>query len=224
MVAVIALCGVGTAQASGWTTNFTTSIASALTDWTQDLTFPQYNPAWSGGVTLTQIDLSVSSLLDTSFFITNGSTSVSTGVLVRTEITISINDPGLLLAFTNCNPWVDKTFPSPGTGWLLAPGAFMNLPNVGSYSSSASQIEHYTTLTAPLVMNEFTGTGNIALPSSAQAETWTEASDGNATISQITHADLTGTITYWAAIPEPSTVLLVGLGLAAVVWRLRRRP
>jgi hypothetical protein len=219
MVAVIALCGVGTARASGFTTNFTTStpIVSSLTDWTHDLTFPQYDPAWAGGGTLTQIDFTVTSSLDTWFFITNGSPSTSTGVLVRTEITISIKDPGLLLAFTNLNPWVDKTFPIPGTGWTLAPGAFTSL---GTYTSSAAGIASYTDSG---VMSEFTGTGTIALPSTANAFTWTEASDGNATISQITHASLTGTITYWAAIPEPSTVLLVGLGLAAVGWRLRRR-
>ena len=42
MVAVIALCGVGTAQASGFTTNFTSTIASGLTDWTNNLTFPKF--------------------------------------------------------------------------------------------------------------------------------------------------------------------------------------
>jgi hypothetical protein len=219
MMVVIALCGVGTAQASEWTTNFTTStpVPSSLTDWTQNLTFPKYQSAWTGGGALTQIDFTVSSSVDTWFFITNGSALVSTGYLVKTEITISISDPGLLMAFTSSNPWVDKTFPSSGSGWILAPGGVTNL---GTYSSSASGIESYTDAG---VMSEFTGTGNILLPSTAHAETIESFSGGNVDIYQTTHASLTGTITYWAVIPEPSTVLLVGLGLAAVGWRLRRR-
>jgi hypothetical protein len=71
-------------------------------------------------------------------------------------------------------------------------------------------------------MSEFTGTGDIVLPSTAHAETIESFSGGNVDIFQTTHASLTGTITYWAAIPEPSTVFLVGFGLAAVAWRLRR--
>ena len=219
MVAVVALCGVGTAQATAWTTNFTTStpVPSSLTDWTQGLTFPQYNPSWTGGAALTQIDFTVSSSLDTYFFITNSSTATSTGYLVKTEITISINDPGLLLAFTSSNPWVDKIFPPSSYGWLLDPGAVTNL---GTYSSSAFGSESYTDAG---VMSEFTGTGDIVLPSTAHAETIESFSGGNVDIYQTTDASLTGTITYWAAIPEPSTVFLVGLGLAAVAWRLRRR-
>ena len=218
MVAVIALCGVGTAQASAWSTNFTTStpVPSTLTDWTRSLTFPQYNPAWTGGGALTQIDITISSSLDTYFAITNNSPSNSVGT-VKTEITISINDPSNLVAFTSLNPWIDKMFPSSGNGWNLAPGAGTTL---GTFTSSAAGAASYTDAG---VMSEFTGTGNILLPSTAHAETWEEFTGGNVDISQITHASLTGTITYWAVIPEPSTALLVGLGLAAVGWRLRRR-
>lgn len=222
IVAVIALCGVGTAQASGWlgSTNFTTStpIGSTLLDWTQSLTFPKYDPAWGGG-TLTQIDFTVtSSSLDTYFSITNNSSEVSTCQSIKAEITISINDPGLLLAFTNLNPWIDKLFPPGSYGWNLAAGSFTNM---GTYSSSASGTANYTDAG---VMSEFTGTGDILLPANARATTSiTGYTGGNVDIVQITHGDLTGTITYWAVIPEPSTALLVGLGLAAVAWRLRRR-
>jgi hypothetical protein len=221
MVAVIALCGVGTAQASGWTTNITTStpIGSTLTDWTQSFSFPKYQTAWSGGGTLTQIDFTVSSSLDTYFSITNSSPAISTGILVKTEITISIKDPSLLLAFTNLNPWVDSILPSTSFGWILAPGAITNL---GTYTSTASGI--IKTYTDAGVMSEFTGIGSILLPANAHAETLESYAGGNVDIAQITHASLTGSITYWATtIPEPSTVLLVGLGLAAVAWRLRRR-
>ena len=220
MVAVIAWCGVGTVQASGWTTNITTStpIGSSLTDWTQSFAFPKYQTAWSGGGTLTQVNFTVSSDLDTWFFITNSDTSISTGTLVKTEITISVNDPSLLLAFTNLNPWIDKTFPPSSFGWILAPGAVTNL---GTYTSTASAIEHYINAG---VMSEFTGVGSILLPANAHAVTTESFAGGNVNIDQITDASLTGTITYWATtIPEPSTVLLVGLGLAAVAWRLRRR-
>ena len=90
--------------------------------------------------------------------------SISTGT-VKTEITISINDPSYLLAFTNLNPWIDKMFPTSGNGWILAPGAVTNL---GTYTSTASAAASYTDAG---VMSEFTGTGNILLPANAHAET-----------------------------------------------------
>ena len=218
MVAVIALCGVGTAQAAGFTTNFTSTISSGLTDWTNNLTFPKFQTTWDGGgLTLTQVDLSISSTLDTYFYITNSSSSTSTGYLVKTEITITIKDPSNLLAFTNVNPWVDALFPSGSYGWLLQPGGVTNL---GTFNSSANAAHSYTDAG---VMSEFTGTGDILLPSATHTITTESFSGGNVDIFQTTHASLTGTITYWAVIPEPSTALLVGLGLAVVGWRLRRR-
>jgi hypothetical protein len=218
MVAVIALCGVGTAQASGFTTNFTTStpIGSTLTDWTNNLTFPKFQSAWASGGTLTQVDITISSSLDTYFAITNNSPSNSIGT-VQTKITISISDPGNLLAFTNVNPWIDKLFPSSGNTWNLTSGTGTNL---GTFTSSAAGAETYTD---GGVMSEFTGAGNILLSGATHTVTYEEFTGGNVDINQKTHASLTGTIEYWAVIPEPSTVLLVGLGLAAVAWRLRRR-
>lgn len=219
MVALIGLICIPT-LASATTISYptTTPVASTtLTDWEHTLAFQKFDASLG---TLTQVELYLSSGMDTIITVTNNSPSSSSGH-AKTEVFLSVQDSGGLILDA---PQIDKPFPG-GLGFSYSLAAY---PGPGNstisplYSVSASSDSFYTD--APLLA-EFTGSGNILLNANSNTYSVISYTGGVAEASQVTHAGLDGTVTYTytpAPIPVPSTVLLLGSGLVGL-GLLRRR-
>jgi hypothetical protein len=185
-----------------------TPIAPSLTDWSNTLLFPQFNPALG---TLDSVELNLSSGLTTELMIINGADSDSSGT-ANTWMEVTVQDPGLNLT-------APFNVYSTGFGYALGSGDSISTgPLTGSGGSDL-------TYTLGTILTEFTGGGNISLDASTFTQTLLANTGGVTTSSQVTDAGLTGTVTYTytAAVPEPSTFGLLALGLSALPLLRRQR-
>jgi len=178
----------------------TTPIAPTLTDWAGSLQFQKFNSAL-GNLTMVQIDLTGS--MTTVLTVTNVSSTLPSSGIAESELQITVQDSG-----GNLNvPEIDLlssafTFSNLGAGQTVVSG---------NLTSSGSSSKQYT---AAAVLAEFTGLGTIVivLPASTFTQTSIGYTGGNTLASQVTSAQLTGTVTYSYEVPEPATMLLLGLG------------
>jgi len=176
----------------------TTPIASTLTDWSSSLQFPKFNSAL-GNLTMVQIDLTGS--MTTVLTVKNVSSTLPSSGNAKTEIRMTVQDSGGNLNF----PEIDL---------LSSAFAYHNLGagqtvTSGNLTINGSSSDQYT---AAAVLAEFTGPGTIALPANTFTLTWLTNTGGNTVASQVTSAQLTGTVTYSYEVPEPATMLLLSLG------------
>jgi hypothetical protein len=212
-ILVLAAATVGVAssvQADMISGPFTTStpIPYTLTDWTGSLSFPMFNSALG---TLTEVDMTLNGAMQTTLTVTNNSPDSSSGN-AKTEVQMSVQDAGLHFS----PPQID--FNSPAFGYSLAGGG--NVTS-GLLTSSSSNSAVYT-LSA--ILAEFNGPGTIVLPASTFTQTLLANTGGNTAASQVTQADLTGTVTYhYNPVPEPSTFALFGVAALGLLACARRR-
>ncbi|MGB7581644.1 MAG: choice-of-anchor E domain-containing protein [Sedimentisphaerales bacterium] len=176
----------------------TTPIASTLTDWSSSLQFQQFNSAL-GNLTMVQIDLAGS--MTTVLTITNGDSTLPSSGDAKTELQMTVQDSG-----GNLNvPEMDFFSPAFAYSNLGAGQSVMS----GNLTKNSSSSDQYT---AAAVLAEFTGPGTIVLPASTFTQTWLTNTGGETSTTQVTSAQLTGTVTYFYEVPEPATMLLLGLG------------
>jgi hypothetical protein len=189
----------------------TTPIPSTLTDWIGSLAFPMFDSSLG---TLTSVKLDLTGNFSTVITVTNIGTSSSTGT-AKTEVAVTVQDGGNNLLV-------------PELDMFSSNFSFTNLPagqsvTSGTIIKSGSSSDIYT---LPAVLAEFTGPGTIVLPASTYTQTWIAYNGGNSNATQVTNAQLTGSVTYtYAPVPEPSTFALFGIGafgLLGYVWRKRR--
>jgi hypothetical protein len=187
---------------------FTTStpVPLTLTDWSSSLSFPQFSPSL-GILKIVQIDLNGS--LSTAITVTNSSPEGSSGT-AKTELQMTVQDSGNNLIA----PEIDMM--SPNYSYSLGPGGSSTS---GTLTKSGSSSDQYT---ASVVLAEFTGGGSIVLPAGTFTQTWLTNTGGNTFASQVTNASLTGTVTYFYELPEPTTICLLGLGGLALLRKGRR--
>lgn len=182
----------------------TTPISSTLTDWTGSLSFPQFSPS-SG--TLLSVQINLSGSMNTVLTITNSSPEASSGT-GKTELQFTVQDSGSNLV----NP-VMVLF-SPDFSYNLGSGLSTTS---GTLTESGTSSDTYTNST---VLAEFTGAGTISLNAGTFTQTWLTNTGGNTFASQVTDAQLTGTVIY-NYVPEPATIMLLGLG--ALTLRGRKK-
>jgi hypothetical protein len=213
--AAIVLLGAARTQAATISFVTTTPVASTKTDWSSFLDFQEFDPSLG---TLTSIEIQTSEGFDTTLTVTNESGSSSGGTL-QTEIFVTLTDPSGLPA--GISQQSDTLIPSSKITYSLAPGGSYT---TGTYTGSATTDATYV---APAILTEFTGSALIDIPVSTLTFANQQNTGGNTTASQVTHASATGDIIYTyteaAAVPEPASFGLIGLGLCATGLLYRRR-
>lgn len=201
----------------------TTPIPSQLTDWSGNLSFPQFNPALG---TLTSVEIVLSGNMTTTLTVTNNGASSSTGQ-VQTELQVGVNDVASILAPGGLpiaplvgipHPEIDQTSPYQDIGTIAA-GGNVTLP---AQNLAVSADNTYSNAT---LLSELTGLGSIVLP--AETRTFTGSKmivGGNDNIAQVTDASLSGTVTYtYTPVPEPATMSLLMIGGTTILLQRRKR-
>jgi len=176
------------------------------TNWTGTVIVPKFNATLG---TLTKITLNLSSGMSSVFNITNTNTSVASVGRVYAEERISLTNSaaGISGLFTN--------YISDEYAFNVAASGSATSPNLtGSKSKSTDYTG--TALTA------FTGAGNITLDTVAATEVWLNYTGGNVGTTNVTYADLTGTVTYTYNVPEPACLGALAAGLCLTLRRRRR--
>jgi hypothetical protein len=189
----------------------TTPIASTLTDWNGTLSFQQFNPSLG---TLTSVELDLSSTLTTTLTVTNNSPTSSSYGNAKTDMYVSVKGP------LNDAPQLEVLSQGFTYGTLLNQLGAGDSVVSGLLTKSGTSSNIYTLSS---VLSAFTGTGSISLPASTATYTDIAVTGGNTFSSQVTNANLTGTVTYtYTPVPLPSALLLLGPGLLSLVGIKRR--
>jgi hypothetical protein len=227
-VLVLAVIGLVVAAPVGADTISTSpqTVPPTLTDWGwTPLTFPRFDPSQG---TLTQVDLTLSAAMTTTFTLTNNGESDASGT-AYTDLEIFVEDAGYTLTPCNLSELLGLQ-----SGQLAVDSTHLPTTDLAPSEEEtygpfvrANNFDSSPDYTAPTILNEFTGTGNITLNAGAGATVWLDFSGGNVNYAQTTVASLTATVTYVYTpipVPEPSTLALLAVGALGVVgYRWRRR-
>jgi hypothetical protein len=189
---------------------YSSSISSALTDWSGNMVFPQFDSSLG---TLMSVELYVGSSFDTVLTVSNTGDSSSSG-WAKTEVQVFVLDSGNYLGIDA--PQLDLYSPQ----YNFSLGANQSITS-GQINKSGTFNQTYTDSN---ILTEFTGAGNITLNASTVTNTVISYTGGNTNATQVTHASATGKITYnYEPVPEPTTLVLLASGLLCLVFCLRRK-
>jgi hypothetical protein len=209
--AALAICFAGQANAdvSGPFTT-TTPIGSTRTDFTGNLVFQKFDSSLG---TLQSVTLQIGSDLTTTLTVTNSGSSSSNGT-ANTNLKVTVSDPNNAL-FTLLNNIISDDF-----AYSLAQGASTQSGLITNANNLKSKV-----FTDATTLINFSGSGTISLNVSTLTQTLLANTGGNTSSSQVTNATVTGNVTYTyaPAVPEPTTMALMGVGGALLLVRLRRR-
>jgi len=195
----------------------TTPIAYTLTDWNNILSFPKFN---SDLGTLTEVDMYLAGALSTTLTIKNWSPTGSKG-RADMELEMSVQDTDGNLTDLQLD------LLTPEYSYTLTAG---QSETSGLLTTSGTFTQSYT---APAVLALFSGPGNLDLSAFTITYTNIMNSGGNTAASQVTQAELTGSVTYHYdpasdisrfAVPEPcSFIVWAGLGVIGLLGHAWRR-
>jgi hypothetical protein len=191
------------------------------------LTFDQYNPADYSGYELHNVEFEIDTSAVAVYSFTDASGAPNTFTF-QADVTVSISQATLGELVIALPDIVDEdrtvaaggNYSSPGFG---APPNF-DAPGVLSGSNSGSATYVGATLT-PAIAAFFTGTGTVDLDAGATIINST-TSDGDNITAIFSRYEATGQVRYsyeTPTVPEPTTMLLFGAGLAGVGFAARRR-
>ena len=221
-----------------------TNWGSGTTGINNPLDFNQFNPRL--GV-LTSIDITLTTNIRNDYVLTfTNSATIDVATSQTTDPSV-LNDPAKRALLTD-GPTVTLFGPNGVTQIFGAPGtrqpvdfvqltessgtfsSMLPITNPNYISPSITQQTFSRTLTATdstSLFSDFIGTGMVDLPVSATANSSFFSSSGNGGGGVVTKANATVTVqfVYLAAVPEPSSVFLIGVGIGIVILasKLHRR-
>jgi len=207
--ALLLACGVGTAQAG---TIITQTFSSPPTPvaWSTTYDANQFNPSLG---TLTSVEIEVSSNIVASVDVYNFSGSPQSFTKATASIPITLTGPASLS--------LSATGGTAGLAGSAVPGlnTFPGLPTTASTSttltSSGALAPYIGTGVSTLVFDFNAGDGTYSGAAVSGVVFFGGSATANATVDVI--------YTYTAAIPEPSSVILAGIGIVGVAVFGRRR-
>jgi len=226
---IIATLGIAAMCAKADSTiSYTNAISSTLTDWSQNLALTKFNTSLG---TLDSVEIYLNTSFATTLNVTNTGSSASSGT-ASTVFTITVNPSALgttETALFGGSPTM--SFNSQAYSYSLSAGAGTSTGVLGiDTTSTRSYTPYYTAdsglITSGSVFTDLQGTGVVDLLSTTHTTTDTVNSGGNTSSSQVTDAGLTAVVVYdytAAPTPEPSTVAMIGTGLAGLGFMFRRR-
>jgi len=206
--ALLLACGVGTAQAGTIITQ-TFSSPPTTVPWSTTYDANQFNPSLG---TLTSVEIEVSSNIVASVDVYNFSGSPQSFTKATASIPITLTGPASLS--------LSATGGTAGLAGSAVPGlnTFPGLPTTASTS---------TTLTSSGALAPYIGTGVSTLVFDFNAGDGTYSGTAVSGVffggSATANATVDVIYTYTAAIPEPSSVILAGIGIVGVAVFGRRR-
>jgi hypothetical protein len=213
---------------------------------TNPLVFNQFDPTLGK---LTGIDVTLTFNIRNDYLLTFVNTPITTTMYVATSMTTNPNilaDPAQRATLTD-GPTVTLYGPGGNTQLIGPPesrqpvdfvkmteasGTWSSTP-VGNQGFIPPTVTHQvlsltlTNASTPSLFSQFIGSGKVDLPVSATANSSFFSSTGNGTGEVLTTANASVEIQYIFtpfAIPEPSSAILLGLGIAASVVACRRSP
>jgi hypothetical protein len=202
---------VGSASAATITYNGSPAIPDTQTNWNNFIGVQQFNPSLG---TLTSVQITLNADVNGTIGVENTSNSSSAPVTSQLSANISLKNPS--------NTLIVSIAPSSSIfndNLAVYDGAInFSGPSGATHTATANQ-SNSAVLTSLSDLGLFTGTGSVSLPISAIATSY--ANDGGNLVASIqtaagASASVTYTYTPGSAVPEPSSLGLMGLGFSAV--------
>jgi len=226
-VLAIAVIGATAVVAQANTISFTNNISSTKTDWIgENDVLTQFSSSLG---TLNSVQLSLVAGLTTTLSVTNNAASASSGT-AATEVQLSIDASPLgateSVLYGVANPVVD--YLSHTFSYSLAAGLGTTSGTIGTDTTSRFSFYYAngSAITDSAILSALTGTGTVDLPITSLTQSVLRNTGGNTEATQVTYANMQSIVTYDynpVPAPEPSTVAMIGTGLAGLGMMIRRR-
>jgi len=212
-----------------------TGVGPTLTEFNANVSFPMFDSSLG---TLTQVTVALSTTAQTVITFTNHGLTASNGggyaelqLGVNDRVPPNSSDPtSVPLSWMPTIVVVDVSSPA-----LNPPAPFsFNFTGLAAGQSIASPVLTYggtgsTSFTDSGTMAHFIGSGDMSLPVGTLVYDWDRTSGGNTNVTDVTSADVSGTVTYQyddavgAPLPAVAPAGFLGLLLAGGVRAVRRR-
>jgi hypothetical protein len=194
----------------------TESVSLTQTNWANTMVFNQFDPSLG---TLTGVTLNLTGQVSgSSAFESLDSTPSTVTMNLQATITLERPDKSSLVATLPTATTVDSVSAFDGSIDFLGTSGRTHA------GQNASDVQSVTINSPSPDLALFIGKGTISLPITGVGSS-TASGSGNLQVQFLASAGASAVLTYqFATVPEPASMVLFGLGGAAAVVLLRRRP